>query len=75
MAAWSRTARHQNEARDREPVRMPLGRLGRRALLQRILGFAVLILIIVWIVSDPASAGDTVHSWISGIITFFHHIA
>jgi hypothetical protein len=44
-------------------------------LLQRTLGIAVVILVIVWIVSDPASAGDTVHSWISGIITFFHHIA
>ncbi|HEY2505154.1 MAG TPA: hypothetical protein VGI58_01440 [Streptosporangiaceae bacterium] len=44
-------------------------------MLQRTLGIAVVILVIVWIVSDPASAGDTVHSWISGIITFFHHIA
>jgi len=44
-------------------------------LLQRILGIAVLILVIVWIVSSPASAGDTVHGWITGIITFFRHIA
>lgn len=46
-----------------------------RALLQRILGIIVTILIIVWIVSNPTSAGDTVHSWVTGIITFFKHTA
>jgi hypothetical protein len=44
-------------------------------LLQKVLGILVAILIVVWIVSDPATAGNTVHDWISGIITFFHHIA
>ena len=44
-------------------------------MLQRILGIIVAILIIVWIVSDPTSAGDTVHTWITGIITFFQHLA
>jgi hypothetical protein len=43
--------------------------------LQRVLGIIVAVLIIVWIVSNPASAGNTVHSWITGIITFFHHLA
>lgn len=46
-----------------------------RALLQRILGIIVAILVIVWIVSNPTSAGDTVHSWVTGIITFFQHLA
>ena len=46
-----------------------------RALLARIIGIAVAVLVIVWIISDPASAGNTVHSWITGIITFFHHLA
>jgi hypothetical protein len=44
-------------------------------LLQKVLGILVAILIVVWIVSDPATAGNTVHDWITGIITFFHHIA
>ncbi len=43
-------------------------------LLQRLLSIIVAILIIVWIVSNPAAAGNTVHSWITGIITFFHHL-
>lgn len=44
-------------------------------MLQRILGIIVAVLIIVWIVSNPAAAGDTVHSWITGVITFFRHLA
>jgi hypothetical protein len=44
-------------------------------LLKNVIGVIVAILIIVWIVQNPAGAGDTVHSWISGIFTFFHHIA
>jgi hypothetical protein len=44
-------------------------------LLQRILGIVVAVLIIVWIVSDPAGAGNTVHGWVNGIITFFRHLA
>jgi hypothetical protein len=43
--------------------------------LQRLLGIIVAVLIVVWIVSNPAAAGDTVHSWITGILTFFHHLA
>jgi uncharacterized integral membrane protein len=46
-----------------------------RALLSKIIGIIVAVLIIVWIVSNPASAGDTVHGWISGLLTFFHHLA
>jgi uncharacterized integral membrane protein len=46
-----------------------------RALLSRIIGIIVAILVIVWIVSNPAAAGDTVHGWITGLITFFHHLA
>ena len=46
-----------------------------RALLSRIIGIIVAVLVIVWIISNPASAGDTVHGWITGLITFFHHLA
>jgi hypothetical protein len=41
----------------------------------KILGIAVAILAVVWIVSNPALAGDTVHGWITGVITFFRHLA
>lgn len=44
-------------------------------MLQKTLGIAAVILIIVWIVANPAGAGDTVHTWITGIITFFKHLA
>lgn len=44
-------------------------------MLAKVIGVIVAVLIIVWIVSDPASAGDIVHGWISGLMTFFHHLA
>jgi hypothetical protein len=45
------------------------------ALLSRLIGIIVAILIIVWIVSNPAAAGDSVHSWIAGLFTFFRHLS
>ena len=54
----------------------PASQTGRRErLLSRIIGIVVAILVIVWIVSNPASAGNTVHGWITGVVTFFHHLA
>jgi uncharacterized membrane protein len=44
-------------------------------LLQKVAGWIVAVLVIVWIISDPATAGNTVHDWIAGIITFFEHLA
>jgi hypothetical protein len=41
---------------------------------QRALGIIVTILVVVWIVSNPAAAGDTIHGWITGVLTFFHHL-
>jgi hypothetical protein len=43
-------------------------------LLQRVIGIIVAVLIVVWIVSDPAAAGNTVHGWFTGLITFFRHL-
>lgn len=43
-------------------------------MLQKILTYGIVLLIVVWVVSNPALAGDTVHSWISGIITFVRHL-
>jgi hypothetical protein len=44
-------------------------------LLSKTIGVIVAILIVVWIVASPASAGNDVHTWITGIITFFRHMA
>ena len=46
----------------------------RLPVLQRVLGILVALFIIIWIVANPASAGDTVHAWITGVITFLRHI-
>ena len=46
-----------------------------KALLSRVFGIIVAILIIVWIVSNPAGAGDSVHGWVAGIFTFFRHLS
>jgi hypothetical protein len=43
-------------------------------LLQRVIGIIVAVLIAVWILSDPAAAGNTIHGWFTGFITFFHHL-
>ena len=66
----------------------PLGTVGRRSdggakrggseeirLLSRLIGIIITILIIVWIVSNPATAGNDVHGWIAGIFVFFHHVS
>lgn len=44
-------------------------------MLAKIIGWIVVILIVVWIVSNPSGAGNSVHSWISDIFAFFQHLA
>ena len=44
-------------------------------MLAKVLGWVVGILIVVWIVSTPAGSGNDVHSWVSGILSFFQHLA
>jgi hypothetical protein len=57
----------------------PIGRLAGVwegcPLLQKVAGWIVAVLVIVWIISSPAAAGNAVHGWIAGIITFFEHLA
>lgn len=53
--------------------RWPVG-AGEARALQRFVTILVAVVIIVWIVSDPSAAGNTVHSWVTGIITFFQHL-
>jgi hypothetical protein len=44
-------------------------------LVGKVLGWAVIILIVIWIVSSPGAAGNSVHGWINDIISFFTHLA
>lgn len=43
-------------------------------MLQRLLGILIAVLVAVWVLGHPAQAGNTVHSWITGIVTFFTHV-
>ncbi|MEP7024010.1 MAG: hypothetical protein ABJB47_09420 [Actinomycetota bacterium] len=44
-------------------------------MLRRIFIIALLLMVVVWIVSNPAVAGDTVRGWINSFTTFFQHIS
>jgi len=44
-------------------------------LLQKIFWTLVTILVLVWVVANPTSAGDSVHHWVNGVITFFSHLS
>lgn len=35
----------------------------------------ILILVVIWILSDPSTAGSDVHRWVSDIFTFFSQAA
>jgi hypothetical protein len=41
---------------------------------KRAIGILVAVVAVVWIVTNPAIAGDTVHGWVTGLITFFQHL-
>ena len=43
-------------------------------MIAKIVGWIVAIVIIVWIVSDPAKAGTDVHNWVLDIVNFFTHL-
>jgi hypothetical protein len=43
--------------------------------LTKIIGWVVVILIVIWVVSNPGAAGNSVHDWIADIISFFQHLA
>jgi hypothetical protein len=35
----------------------------------------VVILVVIWVASDPAHAGDSVHTWLNDAVTFLRHLA
>lgn len=41
----------------------------------KILTWALVILIVIWVISNPTAAGSQVHSWITDISNFFTHLA
>ena len=59
----------------RPVLRRPVGREGKAPVLQKLIGVIVTVLVLVWVISNPASAGDSVHDWIAGLITFFEHLS
>lgn len=44
-------------------------------MISKIIGGLILLFIVIWIVGNPAGAGNTVHDLITGLITFFQHLA
>jgi hypothetical protein len=51
-----------------------MGLEANSTVLQRVVGIIVAVLVVVWIISNPAVAGNTFHHWFSDIATFFHHL-
>jgi hypothetical protein len=44
-------------------------------LLARILGWIIIVIIVVFIITNPYEAGSLVRDWIDAIITFFSSLA
>lgn len=44
-------------------------------MITKILTWAAIILVVVWIISNPSKAGTDVHNWITNIVTFFTSLA
>lgn len=42
-------------------------------MIPRWISIIILILVIIWILSDPSTAGSDVHRWVNDIFTFFSH--
>ncbi len=39
------------------------------------MGWAIVILIVIWVISNPSRAGSDVHTWATDIVSFFSHLA
>ena len=44
-------------------------------MITKILTWVAIIVVVVWIVSNPAKAGTDVHNWITSIVSFFTSLA
>jgi len=44
-------------------------------LLSKVVGWIIVILLIVWIITDPARAGIDWHIWATNLGIFFSHLA
>jgi Fe2+ transport system protein B len=45
-----------------------------KVLVPKAVGWIIAVLVIVWIVANPARAGNDVHTWINDIVSFFSHL-
>ena len=43
--------------------------------MSKLVKWLVIIAIVVWVISNPVHAGDSLRAWTSGALTFFHHLA
>lgn len=41
----------------------------------KILFWSIIILIVIWIFSNPTGAGSDVHKWVGDVVAFFTHTA
>jgi hypothetical protein len=44
-------------------------------LIGKVVGWVIVIIIVVWVISKPSGAGTDVHNWVTDIISFFTHLA
>jgi hypothetical protein len=44
-------------------------------LVAKVVGWAIVILIVIWVISNPSRAGTDVHGWATAIVSFFSHLA
>jgi putative copper export protein len=44
-------------------------------MLRKLMTWAVLIFIAMWVISNPGHAGEAVHGWIQAIFTFMHSVS
>ena len=42
---------------------------------RKLLTAVAVIFVLMWVISNPGHAGDTVHTWITGVITFMQHLS
>ena len=43
-------------------------------LVPKAVGWTIAVLVIVWIIANPARAGNDVHTWVNDIVSFFSHL-
>lgn len=50
------------------------GRQYRQGMFQKVVSWTVIILLAIWLVSDPSGAASDLNGWVTGISEFFRHL-